>query len=835
MSTSPATMRFWWKEFHQLLPLMIVLPTLALIMLAMLSNYTGPGGPMPLNLIAMMPPVLFACGVGAILVCQEKETQSLTWLRSLPFSPGHWVTHLYVVALTGLAVLWLAAFLILAFIANSPVGIATPFAPLADSSLMLTIVNSIYLLCCGILTGWIGRSALVSLLAIVPLAVLPAIADLAYVRITTIGQGSTAYMLAETPTIVSYVNLLIGIVATAIAGYYAAMRELSGVNAPESLLSWPSKILGSVATWPRRLRGESVLRNAPLASSSTLIWQFFHQHFVAIVGLVALVVLSVPLASHTIRHDLLNLRPPAGPTKLLGGPSFIVWACSLCWAALLTFHGEHARSGVRFLAERGLKPKQIWISRQIIPLGFLASYIVMFSVMTRIGIYRSWGDSPSDHVEAYSIVLGIVIAYCVSQWISQLIRPVLIAAIVAPVASALAIGAAWYERVHFDASLPWLFLQFAVIPIVATYTMTTRWMNGDRTSGMWLRQVGWMAACIYCGVASASLTYKLNSRLPGFIPSKLSSIDVPARQRLLDAASQYPIETSEPTHRSFQHDYESGDENVAAKTVQEKHQALLDAMGKPQRDKQFELLNAWLQDGEQALSASPWFYGVLMFVIENLRGDLEPTLKTSEPPADSLVQEYRHWMQLGTRIVAGLRRSPRLADHDVADTIEILWLRELVRPGALDWLDQATFDAVAAPLRDDQARWSARRRALLMTYRTRNQTRGSVQPAFAGSYPTERIDWTNHLEEFTTTLLQYIDSISSPGRDEGQFPAAKMVELTGSVPERYGIGPSGMFYRIDDAGKFSATIGPNLVYPATQWGAGWEAQAKNLKAYGVKP
>ena len=82
--SSLAWKRLLWKEFKQILPLVITLVGIG-ILLQLLGLLTAKYSPENFHgAIFVLIPSLLAVGIGPMLVSQEKELRTLSWIGSLP-------------------------------------------------------------------------------------------------------------------------------------------------------------------------------------------------------------------------------------------------------------------------------------------------------------------------------------------------------------------------------------------------------------------------------------------------------------------------------------------------------------------------------------------------------------------------------------------------------------------------------------------------------------------------------------------------------------------------------------------------------------------------------
>ena len=101
-----------WKEFRQLVPLALTVLALGLGMLLLILVTTSFMAPPLVDAnqylyVFLSVPMIYACGVGILLVGAEKESRSLRWLQSLPVSSRDIARTKLMVALMSLAAIWL--------------------------------------------------------------------------------------------------------------------------------------------------------------------------------------------------------------------------------------------------------------------------------------------------------------------------------------------------------------------------------------------------------------------------------------------------------------------------------------------------------------------------------------------------------------------------------------------------------------------------------------------------------------------------------------------------------------------------------------------------------
>jgi hypothetical protein len=86
MNRRTALHALFWKDTRQILPLVWLQLGLGIVLqLLIMLNRQNPFTPQVLLIVGM--PSLFALGVGALLVGQEKERRTMDWIRWLAVAP----------------------------------------------------------------------------------------------------------------------------------------------------------------------------------------------------------------------------------------------------------------------------------------------------------------------------------------------------------------------------------------------------------------------------------------------------------------------------------------------------------------------------------------------------------------------------------------------------------------------------------------------------------------------------------------------------------------------------------------------------------------------------
>ena len=152
MNRSLVLKRLCWKEFRQLWPLIVMLAVIGLLfqVLVLISDPSSTN--LLRNLLFLGLPGLFAAGVGALLVGQERDSRTLHWMASLPILRQDIIRVKYFAAIVSLASVWIISFA-LYVVSNSVSRIGQNVFPY-EVDISYGILYSIFLLTVSFATAW---------------------------------------------------------------------------------------------------------------------------------------------------------------------------------------------------------------------------------------------------------------------------------------------------------------------------------------------------------------------------------------------------------------------------------------------------------------------------------------------------------------------------------------------------------------------------------------------------------------------------------------------------------------------------------------------------------
>lgn len=310
---------------------------------------------------------------------------------------------------------------------------------------------------------------------------------------------------------------ILGVAGASFVTYYLLSQKLGGVTALGSramvvaivalvdcVLGWrwfrdSTRSSSSWALWMSRLASHWPARGVPaLPSRGTILGRLAWQHWrdsgwiLGILGvLTALAALpAAMLPPYHAEPDSFHLSSsPAGQTQLV--VYWSLWFLGTIAASLLgvyAFRVDQRGASYRFLADRGVPPRMVWLSRQLVwlclvALGTMVFLLLLATIWAKapdLNPARSpWRaetsfDLPLFHVGR--VLLLVVLACALGQFCSMFLRSGILAAVFAV---ALSLVAVVWVCVMASFEMNWL---WSVAPIPVALFLAT-----------WLRVPGWMA------------------------------------------------------------------------------------------------------------------------------------------------------------------------------------------------------------------------------------------------------------------------------------------------------------------------------------------------------
>jgi len=449
----------------------------------LIGNYQNIKSTLPIAFFFGLP-CLFAAGVGALLVGQERENRTFYWMASLPINKLDIIGTKYFAGVAGLGAVWIISFLMMLISG----GLSNASGPISVREIdwLHGLLYSLFMLVLGFATAWSIRSTFVGLLFLAGIA-------LGYTFATNFFFTSSQF------------HALALITASAVtfgAGWVAAHRALAPTGPP----MFSQRAIQGSAYFDRSLVDHASIQTP----WSALIWQFSAQNRAILLGLSALFLISILIACFAIglssRQNFRSQEPLA---------SLVLGFVAISWLGVVTFQGDNIHQRVRFLSDRGIVPRTVWLTRQTIPLGLLIIGVMALALATSITLI--WFREFAMISEVFLWVLlacGLIwTIYSVTQWMSQVIRSPIVAAILAPIVGCLpfAYGSIAFEILETPI---WLLAIVTLIPMIATYRMTRHWMDARLDARFWLEHAGWLSLALLIPAMPFFIVYATYPSMP---------------------------------------------------------------------------------------------------------------------------------------------------------------------------------------------------------------------------------------------------------------------------------------------------------------------------------
>jgi len=798
---SRMTVGLLWKEARQLLPLIFILAAVGTLLLFVWGSFRFSSASLRIagQYIPLILPALYAVGAGAVLVGQEKELKTIWWLAAFPVSPTKLFWVKFIVGLAGLVVMWLACLVLLAMGGTPSISASNQIFPADDHNVVdLTFLqnHSLYLLACGFFTSWRWRRTSPSLIAILPVAIVPFfLVGTGYWIREAVGGGTRV---PETASIaVMHGVTLAATFIVILLAWRAANQVLSPQQPPSTRTS-----LASLDIWKPPAATVSA---EPFGSSiASLVWLTIHHNRRVLVSLIAVAVVGlISMAWLATSESRTNVA-----WMLLGALGFPL---AISWVGVFSFSGDASPQQIRFLAERGVSATRAWIAIQLVGLGMVSLFVLLYALGS-FAVVGQQGDDRLFPIPSVAVfALASLLTYGISQWISQQLRIIAASACVAPLVSLMAVYWLGYAAAELSAPL-WLVVLCVFVPLVITWIVMHRYMDGALgVSGWSVNVLGWAMLAL---VPFIPITFKFAS-FPRIDPERRATLAAEAKSI---ASSRFGSPMIEVGTNEYFDDPTAGkssltsDEALAAlqrrdERLREPFPGLQQSIGQPGSIGQGRLFETF------GKATQAW----LQFQSDG-----------SEESLDRLGQLIERLTWIAIRLRQSNNGFNALMDQEFALEIEI-WLTQILSTDEMQSeLDRPFARSALQLIGDQQGRNQARRIATLSHW---NQTRGYGPGGMKMNQPTDTqrsMLARLHRDAVVDAKISILEA-GAAGRPVEPF-LQDLHRLIVSDDVAFEDGPYSNRFRA------SANGGPRMPryqtflmsYPASQWFAPWEKEAKQL-------
>lgn len=679
--------RMLYKEAKPLLPLLLALALFSLLGHALIEMQHAFGQldkmihavPFGLN------PIFFALGAAALLVSQEKEQRTLLWYASLPIAPRQIIQSKILVGVIGVLLSWLIS-----------AGIAAPFSveifnirPEAPTEILYVLpLTALFVFGVAFATAWIWGTAIPALLALIPVVITTI---LLATTITNLYHGDfefkTDLYSRGTPLIwlVSYTVAVVtvGLIALRLGSRSFVARGSVGLK----------KQLNNAIAYRAHLNFFGYNRSG---ERGALLWQAWMQNRLLIIALVANAFFLWFLIPAVDRIPRLGF---------IGAILMFSYALIVCWIGAFTFGADQCQRRVHFLAERGVAPSKIWLSRVLMPLG--AAVFVYISLMAIV--YLDWSNAQKGTPPQFALLSGVftLVAFAYAQWWGQVTYSRVVSLCGAPLIAALAIG--FFGSVTTSMIAPlWIVLPTLAIPFIATRVSMRAWMDRRFTLGFYVRHGLFAVASFILPLAPFGVFLATLPRMSSANHAKYMAESQQFRMSSGGNLSDWIPITYEPQGEPFE--IKQLDPSQLAKEWQAAQEAALDP-GASASDQSEDLeseefgmgyvgLGGPFFDSEElerkrlieSLTRFPPVRQVMAMLVENFDTFLESNPKplrlsraidmveadawqkafavSLNPDDETLKAEWKRTLALLGKIVQRMRQSNALVDQNRADAVE---------------------------------------------------------------------------------------------------------------------------------------------------------------------
>jgi hypothetical protein len=662
----------------------------------------------------------------------------------------------------------------------------------------------------------------VALLALVPLALLPGVVSLGLISVLEWAGSDRSLIMVLTPWIMGGTTCALSL-ALLVIGWRSGVRGLAAEACGRRRGSWRLFLYNPGDDAP-------VWTGPAHAPASMLVWQFLRQNQTVLLGIVGMLLSAVTLIA--VGSSIVDRH---GISGRLGLAVLLIFLAT-SWLGVLAFHGDLLHQRIRFLAERGVSPGKVWVTRHVVPLSLLAVLLVVVLGLLRYlpaspDMQTGFGSSPTIILLT---VLLVVFLYAVSQAVGQIFRSATIAAIAAPV---VAWGLVAYGMFATQIGAPyWLLALIAMLPWLATWVLMRRWMDGRLGWGFWGAHAGFLVAGLVLPLVTFGLVILSQPTMPAEVRRQLAEERM--RYRTVNISYQGPQELVLRFHAPNSEEA-MGMAAMGAGMMAQDHEPKSEEPPPASPIAEGQIIRQQLvQDlalDSRAIRYTPTTWPRFLL------GEARLARMALEQDADSEPQlvRYRETIDLIDTMVRRLRLSWRLLEQDGADLIEIWLVRELARPDARQLLDRDLYTRVVRSLGDDAGRNAARRRALVVSWnmyrvdslsstRSASEIGGYHWLGESGSmlYSASPYSRRRAADYLTWLMLQRLEK----QKNWDSEPQIRELAKYWGVPEMvYGLGLGGDFLRADDPARFATPVeGLWRRAPGSQWHAGWERLAREM-------
>ncbi len=518
---NPIFWRLVWKEYRLMRSFWIAMAVLTVILqlIACFSVWDANDRADFNFIVALTLPAFYALGCGATLFATEHETDTYQFQRALPVSASRLFYGKIPFGLIStpplFLLLWVSAWLFS--------GMRLPHANLHLGLWGLCGVAALELFLWGVLFSLLCRqplkaAVLATIFGSTTIHTIAMMGESRWVSDIYLQGGSIPYRLGVA-CILAAVNVWLGY-------RWLSNGSVSAADVPR---------LGRAAT--RRKAAD--IQRGKVATRSTilgrLVWQQWRQSRLMLVILVAMTVPLLVFMASNWSVFTAHGRGASRPSENL--PFWIMLALAAApLAGAGVFMADQRRSSFRFLTERGVNPRYVWIGRQAVwvfavfgwGLLTILPWVLFPALSLLVRLETTWDSRAIEPLQEIAIGLAFVGAVCLAyavgsytagQLSSMFFKSSLLAGFFAILFS---IVLTFWSGLMLASGVPaiWSIAPIPLVLLVATWLRAPHWMlerNGVRG---WLTTATWLTgtAVLLLAAVLAWRVYGIPKVFPGFAP-----------------------------------------------------------------------------------------------------------------------------------------------------------------------------------------------------------------------------------------------------------------------------------------------------------------------------
>jgi hypothetical protein len=606
--------------------------------------------------------------------------------------------------------------------------------------------------------AWIFGAAIPALLSLIPVVLLTIFTASILTNFTFSDSYVSRDLYTSTTPIIWLISYLIALVAVGLVAWRTGSRSFVAPGGR----SIKRTVSAGLAYRPE----SNFFRYKRSGETGALLWQAWMQNRTMILAMIVIAFASWFFVANAGGRGL-----DAALTSFSVGS----YALLVCWVGTMAFGADQHLRRVHFLAERGISPVKVWVSRLAVPFGVL---VLLALTVLAIELFKDTGyQNPPQTMQIACLLAALwsFVAVSIAQWWGQLGFSRVVILCGAPLSVVLLM--AYYASIVSMFIAPiWLVLLMLPLPFLATRISMRAWMDRRFTVSYYVRHGLFLVAALVSPLipfgfqlATVPRISSANQQLylgeyKQFLAADSAAGDWSSFWRF--EAKELPFQITVPAievliqkYDSREADNENGLPNGPA--FAQLQSATLEADPSPNIDGQESAMGIGLEGPggagvptvdpealerqfrletlkglpslsdimeelvtkfEEALDRNP---GALRYSVTIQQIEIEAIQKgfavAAKPDEEKIKKRWESSVRLLGKIATALRKSVTILDQNHADHVEQTILQILQTDIAKQSLDQNLYQSLVSQIANIESRKRSRKRALLYSWQNDTQ------------------------------------------------------------------------------------------------------------------